>query len=98
MCGSSVADVILEDRDTPANLEKVSKFNLTNHNMCSDLGTYTGVFSDRELCSKTYLRKTLSLRERFCTYNFRFQILVTVENANQIDFLEEGLLDIFRVS
>mgnify|MGYP006164598991 FL=1 len=63
-----LAGVILQDRDTPVNLEQVSKFNSTNQNMCSDAGTYPGVFSDRELFSKTYLRKTLSLRERFCTY------------------------------
>ena len=67
-CGSSMAGVILQDRDTPADLEQASKFNSTNQNMCSDAAKYPGVFSDRELLSKTYLRKTLSLRERFCTY------------------------------
>ena len=60
-CGSSVAGVILQDRNTSAILEQVSKFNSTNQNMCSDAGTYPGVFSDRELFSKTYPRKTLSL-------------------------------------
>ena len=73
-CGSSMAGVIviLKDRDTgtAADLEQVRKFNSTNQNtgMCSDAGTHPGVFSDRELLSKTYLHKTLSLRERFCTY------------------------------
>ena len=72
-CGSSMAGVIviLQDRDTAADLEQVRKFNsATNQNtgMCSDAGTHPGVFSDRELFSKIYLRKTLSLRERFCTY------------------------------
>ena len=66
--GSSMAGIILQDRDTAADLEQVSKFNSTNQNMCSDAGTHPGVFSDRELFSKTCLRKTLSLRERFCTY------------------------------
>ena len=46
-CGSSVAGVILQDLDTVADLEQVSKFNSTNQNMCSDAGTYPGVFSDR---------------------------------------------------
>ena len=32
-CGSSVAGVILQDRDTPVNLEQVSKFNSTNQNI-----------------------------------------------------------------
>ena len=38
-CDSSVSGVILQDRDTPENLEQVSKFNSTNQNMCSDTGT-----------------------------------------------------------
>ena len=67
-----MAGMILQDWNNSANLEQVSKFNLTNQNMCSDAGTYLGVFRDRELCSKTCLRETLSLRERFCTYKFRF--------------------------
>ena len=66
--GSSMADAILQDRDSAADLEQVSKFNSTNQNMCSDAAKYPGIFSDRELFSKIYLRKTLSLRERFCTY------------------------------
>ena len=36
-CGSSVAGVILQDRDTPVNLKQVSKFNSTNQ-ICSDVG------------------------------------------------------------
>ena len=57
VCGSSVAGVILQDRNISANLEQVSKFNLTNQNMCSDAGTYPGSFSDIELFSKnTYAR------------------------------------------
>ena len=88
-CGSSMAGVILQDRDTPADLEQVSKFNSTNQNMCSDAGTYPGVFSDRELFSKTYLRKTLSLRERFAHTNSDSNILATVEKADRVDFLEE---------
>ena len=32
-CGSSVAGAILQDRDTPVNLEQVSKFNSTNQNI-----------------------------------------------------------------
>ena len=37
--------VILQDRDTAADLEKqVSKFNSTNQNTCSDAATYPGVF------------------------------------------------------
>jgi hypothetical protein len=46
-CGSSVASVILQDRETPANLEQVSNFYLANQNMCCNAGTYHGVFSDR---------------------------------------------------
>ena len=84
-----MAGVVLQDRDTPADLEQVSKFNSTNQNMCSDAGTYPGVFSDRELFSKTYLRKTLSLRERFAHTNSDSNILATVEKADRVDFLEE---------
>ena len=50
-----VAGGILQDRDTSANLKKVNKFNSTNQNMCSDAGTYPGVFSDWELFRETYL-------------------------------------------
>ena len=54
-----MAGVILQDRrDTSANLEQVSEFNSTNQNMCSDAGTYHGVFLNRELCRQIYLRKT----------------------------------------
>ena len=67
-CGSSVAGVTLQDPNTSANLEQGS-----NQNMCSDAGTYPGVFSKWELHSKIYLRNTLSLGERFWTYKFRFQ-------------------------
>ena len=45
-CGSRVAGEILQDRDTSANPEQVNKFNSTNQNMCSDAGTYPGVFPD----------------------------------------------------
>ena len=51
----------------------MSKSNSTNQNVCSDAGTHPGVFSDRELFSKTYLRKTLTIWERFCTYKSWFQ-------------------------
>ena len=68
-CGSSMAGVILQDRDTPADLEQASRFNSTNQNMCSDAAKYPGIFSDRELFSKRYLRKTLAKSTRtFCTY------------------------------
>ena len=40
-----MAGVILQDWDNPASLEQVSKLNSTNQNMCSDVGTYHGVFS-----------------------------------------------------
>ena len=50
--------VILQDWDTPAGLEQVSKLNSTNQNMCSDAGTYHGVFSYRELWRQIYLRRT----------------------------------------
>ena len=62
MCGSSVAGEILQDQDTSENLEQVNKFNSTNQNMCSDAGAYPGVFSDWELFSETFLRKTQSIR------------------------------------
>ena len=69
-CGSSMAGVILQDQDAAADL---NKFNSTNQNVCIDAETYPGVFSDRELFSKTYLRKTASLQERFCMHKFRFR-------------------------
>ena len=62
-CGSSTAGVTLQDRDTAADLEQVSKFNSANQNMCSYAGTYHGVFSDRELFRQIYLSKTsISMR------------------------------------
>ena len=57
-CGSSVAGVILQDRDTPVNLEQVSKFNSTNQNMYSNAGNYHGVFLDRESFWQICLFKT----------------------------------------
>ena len=84
-----MAGVILQDRSTSANLEQVSKFNSTNQNMCNDAATYPGVFWDWELSSKTYLRKTLSLRERFAHTNSDSNILATVEQPDRVDFLEE---------
>ena len=89
MCGSSVAGVILQDQNTSANLEQVRKFNSTNQNMCSDAAMCPGVFSDWELSSKTYLRKTLSLQEHFAHTNSDSNILATVEKADRVDFLEE---------
>ena len=83
-----MAGVILQDRDTQADLEQVSKFNSTNQNMCSDTPTYPGVFSDWELSSKTYLGKTLSLRESFAHTNSDSNILATAEKADWVDFLE----------
>ena len=84
-----MAGEILKDRDTSANLEQVNKFNSTNQNMCSDAGTYPGVFSDWELFSETYLRKNPSLRERFARTNSDSNISATVEKADRVDFLEE---------
>ena len=99
-CGSSVADVILQDRNTTANLEQVNKFNSTNQNMCSDAGTYPGVFFDRELFSKTYLRKTLTSlwEERFCTYKFRFQNFDDCWKSRSGRLFGGGLLYIYGVS
>jgi hypothetical protein len=41
-----VAGVILQEWDTSANLEQVSKINSTNQNMRSDAGTFPGDFLD----------------------------------------------------
>ena len=95
-----MAGVILQDRNTSANLEQVNKFNSTNQNMCSDAGTYPGVFLDRELFSKTYLRKTLTSlwEERFCTYKFRFQNFDDCWKSRSGRLFGGGLLYIYGVS
>ena len=45
-----MAGIVLQDWDTSANLEQVSKFNSTNQSMCtSDMGTYPGVNNEKKL-------------------------------------------------
>ena len=65
------------------NLEQVSIFNSTNQNMCSDAGTYPGIFLD---FNETYLRKTLSRQEHFAHTNFDTNILATVEKPIRSTF------------
>ena len=84
-----MAGVILQDRDTAANLEQVSRFNSTNQNMCSDAGTYPGVCQTEDYSAKhTYAR--LQVYENvFARTNSDSNILVTVEKTDRVDFLEE---------
>ena len=60
----------------------VSAFNSINQNMCGVAGTYPGVFLERELCSKTYLRQTKSTRTFFARANSASNILAAVEEIS----------------
>jgi hypothetical protein len=83
-----MAGVFLQDRDTPADLEQVSN-SIQPIRICVVTRELTLESFRTELFSKTYLRKTLSLRQRLARANSDSNILATVEKTDWVDFLEE---------
>ena len=87
-----MAGVILQDRETAADLEQASKFSSTNQNMCSDVVTWELTlesFRTENYSAKHTYAKLQVYENVFARTNSDSNILVTVEKTDRVDFLEE---------